>query len=75
MNHHTHQQNEEILKLTKLYSLNEKFTEETYKANQASEAYTLLKYKNDYKSKKDRKTGEIVDEWWIVEITKGYEVV
>ena len=34
MNHHTHQQNEEILKLTKLYSLNEKFTEETYKANQ-----------------------------------------
>ena len=40
-----------------------------------AEGYTLLKYKNDYKSKKDRKTGEIVDEWWIVEITKGYEVI
>ena len=50
-------------------------TVENYKANQAAEGYTLLKYKNDYKSKKDRKTGEIVDEWWIVEITKGYEVI
>ena len=50
-------------------------TVETYKANQLTEGYTLLKYKNDYKSKKDRKTGEIVDEWWVVEITKGYEVM
>lgn len=50
-------------------------TVENYKANQMAEGYTLLKYKNDYKSKKDRKTGEIVDEWWIVEITKGYEVI
>lgn len=50
-------------------------TVENYKANQGVDGYTLLKYKNDYKSKKDRKTGEIVDEWWIVEITKGYEVV
>ena len=50
-------------------------TVENYKANQVSEGYTLLKYKNDYKSKKDRKPGEIVDEWWIVEFTKGYEVI
>ena len=50
-------------------------TVENYKANQMAEGYTLLKYKNDYKSKKDRKTSEIVDEWWIVEITKGYEVI
>ena len=50
-------------------------TVENYKASQMAEGYTLLKYKNDYKSKKDRKTGEIVDEWWIVEITKGYEVI
>ena len=48
---------------------------ESYKANQGVDGYTLLKYKNDYKSKKDRKTGEIVDEWWIVEVTKGYEVI
>lgn len=47
---------------------------ETYKANQHSEGYTLLKYKNDYKCKKDRKTGSIVDEYWIVEVSKGYEV-
>lgn len=48
---------------------------ESYKANQGVDGYTLLKYKNDYKSKKDRKTGEIVDEWWMVEVTKGYEVI
>ena len=48
---------------------------ESYKANQSVDGYTLLKYKNDYKSKKDRKTGEIVDEWWMVEVTKGYEVI
>ena len=30
--------------------------------------------KVDYKTKKDRKTGEIVDEKWIVEITVGYDV-
>ena len=50
-------------------------TVENFKANLTAEGYTRLKYKNVYKSKKDRKTGEIVDEWWIVEITKGYEVI
>lgn len=49
-------------------------TVEEYKANQAAEGYTVLKTKIDYKTKKDRKTGEIVDEKWIVEITVGYDV-
>lgn len=48
---------------------------ENFKTNQASEGYTLLNYKNDYKAKKDRKTGEIIEEYWTVVITKGYEVI
>jgi len=34
MNHHTHQQTEEITKLAELFRLTPKFTEETYKQNQ-----------------------------------------
>lgn len=34
MNHHSHHQNEEVLKLAELFRLNPKFTEETYRANQ-----------------------------------------
>ena len=49
-------------------------TIEQYKDNQATEAYTLTKYNTTYKSKKDRKTGEIVDEYWLVSVTKEYEV-
>lgn len=49
-------------------------TIEQYKNNQAAEAYTLTKYNTTYKSKKDRKTGEIVDEYWLVSVTKEYEV-
>lgn len=45
---------------------------EECKAKQYDEGYTVLKTKVDYKPKKDRKTGEIIDEKWIVELTVGY---
>lgn len=51
---------------------------ENIKSNQATGdehgAYTLTKYKTDYKCKKDRKTGEVVEELWICMIEKTYEV-
>ena len=47
---------------------------EDYKAKAASEGATVSKTKVDYKSKKDRKTGDIVDEWWMVEVTISYEI-
>lgn len=50
-------------------------TIEEYKNNQSVEGYTLTKYNTIYKSKKDRKTGEIVDEYWLVSVTKEYEVM
>ena len=45
---------------------------ENYKNNQLNEGYTLTKYKTTYKCKKDRKTGDIVDEYWLVSVTKEY---
>ena len=50
-------------------------TIEQYKDNQAKEGYTLTKYNTTYKCKKDRKSGEIVDEYWLCSVTKEYEVV
>lgn len=50
-------------------------TIEEYKNNQATDCYTLTKYNTTYKSKKDRKTGEIIDEYWLVSVTKEYEVI
>lgn len=50
-------------------------TIEQYKDQQQEDAYTLTKYNTTYKSKKDRKTGEIVDEYWLVSVTKEYEVM
>ena len=50
-------------------------TIEQYKDKQTTEEYTLTKYNTTYKSKKDRKTGEIVDEYWLVSVTKEYEVM
>lgn len=47
---------------------------ETYKTNAIKEGYTVTKTKVDYKSKKDRKTGEITDEWYNVEVTLAYDV-
>lgn len=50
-------------------------TIEQYKDNQAQEGYTLTKYNTTYKCKKDRKSGEIVDEYWLCSVTKEYEVM
>lgn len=48
---------------------------EEYKCHQLDENYTLTKYNTVYKSKKDRKTGEIILEYWLTTITKEYEVM
>lgn len=50
-------------------------TIEEYKNNQITDGYTLTKYNTTYKSKKDRKTHEIVEEYWLVSVTKEYEVI
>ena len=50
-------------------------TIEKYKNDQIADGYTLTKYNTTYKSKKDRKTGEIIDEYWLVSVTKEYEVM
>lgn len=50
-------------------------TIEEYKNNQLTGNYTLTKYNTTYKSKKDRKTKEIVEEYWLTSITKEYEVI
>lgn len=50
-------------------------TIEKYKDNQAIENYTLTKYNTTYKCKKDRKTGELTDEYWMCVVTKEYEVM
>ena len=50
-------------------------TIEQYKDNQITDGYTLTKYNTTYKSKKDRKTHEIVEEYWLVTVTKEYEVI
>lgn len=49
-------------------------TIEQFKSEQLTKNYTVLKSKVDYKVKKDRKSGEIVDEKWLTEITLGYNV-
>lgn len=49
-------------------------TVEEFKDRQDEEGYTVTKTKIDYKVKKDRKTGEIVEEKWIVEITITYNM-
>lgn len=48
---------------------------EEYKSNQAVEGYTLTKYNTTYKCKKDRKTGDVILEYWIVKVQKEYEVM
>lgn len=50
-------------------------TIEQYKDNQITDGYTLTKYNTTYKSKKDRKTHEIIEEYWLVSVTKEYEVI
>lgn len=67
-----------LTKITKTYDVdNEKEATETVeecKQKQYDEGYTVLKTKVDYKPKKDRKTGEIVDEKWVVELTVSYVI-
>jgi len=50
-------------------------TIEECKEKQHSEDYTLTKYKTEYKCKKDRKTGDLIDERWNATVTKEYEVI
>lgn len=50
-------------------------TIEEYKNNQVVDGYTLTKYDTTYKCKKNRKTGEIENEYWLVKVTKEYEVI
>ena len=47
-------------------------TVQAFKDKQLEEGYTVLKSKIDYKTKKDRKTGEIIEENWLTEVTLGY---
>ena len=49
-------------------------TIEWYKNRAASEGYTVTKTKVDYKPKKDRKTREIIEEVWMVEVTVAYDI-
>ena len=50
-------------------------TIEEYKNNQTVDGYTLTKYDTTYKCKKNRKTSEVEDEYWLVKVTKEYEVI
>jgi hypothetical protein len=45
-----------------------------WKNRATREGFTITKTKVDYKTKKDRKTGEITEEWWMVEVTISYEI-
>ena len=66
-----------LTKVTYVYNIDSEKeaaqTIEEYKGKKYDEGYTVLKTKVDYKTKKDRKTGEITDERWITEVTLGYE--
>lgn len=68
----------QLIKTTYVYNIdNEEESTRTiqdYKDRQLTEGYTVLKSKVDYKTKKDRKTGEIVEEKWVTEVTLAYEV-
>lgn len=48
---------------------------EEFKNAQLSEGYTLTKYDTTYKCKKDRKTKDVLEEYWLVKVTKEYEVM
>lgn len=68
----------QLIKQTFVYNIDNEAeaanTIEDYKAKQISEGYVVLKSKVDYKTKKDRKTGDIIEEKWVTEVTLGYEV-
>lgn len=68
----------QLIKTTYVYNIdNEEESARTiqdFKDKQLTEGYTVLKSKVDYKTKKDRKTGDIIEEKWVTEITLSYEV-
>lgn len=47
---------------------------EKYKNEQIEKGYIVTNSKVDYKSKKDRKTGDIIEEKWVTSVTISYEV-
>ncbi len=49
-------------------------TIEEYKTNALEKGYMVTNSKVDYKVKKDRKTGDIVDENWVTKVTVAYNV-
>ena len=49
-------------------------TIEEYKANALEKGYMVTNSKVDYKVKKDRKTGDIVDENWVTKVTITYDI-
>ena len=49
-------------------------TIEEYKTNALEKGYMVTNSKVDYKVKKDRKTGDIVDENWATKVTVAYNV-
>lgn len=67
-----------LIKATYVYDIDNEAesaaTVQQFKDEQYDKGYTVLKHKTDYKVKKDRKTGEIVDEKWVTEVTLGYEI-
>ena len=67
-----------VIKQTYVYNVDNEPESATiineFKDNQLTKGFTVLKYKIDYKTKKDRKTGEIIDENWLTEVTVSYEV-
>lgn len=49
-------------------------TIEEYKTNALEKGYMVTNSKVDYKVKKDRKTGDIVDENWVTKVTVAYSL-
>ena len=49
-------------------------TTEEYKTNAHEKGYMVTNSKVDYKVKKDRKTGDIVDENWVTKVTITYDI-
>jgi len=49
-------------------------TIEEYKTNALEKGYMVTNSKVDYKVKKDRKTGDIVDENWVTKVTITYDI-
>lgn len=45
---------------------------EDYKKKQNTEGFTVTNCGSKYKVKKDKKTGDIIDEKWITTVTVGY---